>query len=119
MQCVAIADPYSDRREGCANMVKGKPYADFRELLARDDIDAVTVATPDHWHVPIAILAARAKKDVYGEKPLGLTIEQDLACSEGFHGNGPRLPIRHAAAQHPALPLRMRVGPQRADRQSA
>jgi glucose-fructose oxidoreductase len=88
LQCVAVADPYSDRRDGCAKMVKGKAYADFRELLARDDIDAVTVATPDHWHVPIAILAARAKKDVYGEKPLGLTIEQDLACQKVFAETG-------------------------------
>jgi hypothetical protein len=88
MQCVAVADPYQDRREGCARMIKGKAYSDFRDLLARDDIDAVTVATPDHWHVPIAILAARAKKDVYGEKPLGLTIEQDLACQKVFAETG-------------------------------
>ena len=48
----------------------------------------MTVATPDHWHVPIEILAARAKKDVYGEKPLGLTIEQDLACLRVFRETG-------------------------------
>jgi len=88
MQCVAVADPYQDRREGIARLVKGEAYADFRELLARDDIDAVTVATPDHWHVPIAILAARAKKDAYVEKPLGLTIEQDLACRKVFAETG-------------------------------
>jgi glucose-fructose oxidoreductase len=88
MQAVAIADTYRDRREACARLIKGKAYADFRDILARKDIDAVTVATPDHWHVPIAILAARAKKDVYGEKPLGLTIEQDLACLKVFQETG-------------------------------
>jgi hypothetical protein len=48
MQCVAVADPYRDRREACARMVQGKAYADFRELLDRKDIDAVTIGTPDH-----------------------------------------------------------------------
>ena len=49
-------------------------YTDFREVLARDDIDAVVIATPDHWHAIPCILAARAKKDIYCEKPLTLTI---------------------------------------------
>jgi hypothetical protein len=53
-------------------------------MLARDDIDAVVIATPDHQHVPIAIMAARAGKSAYVEKPLGLSIEQDLACLEAF-----------------------------------
>lgn len=57
-------------------------YSDFRELLARDDIDAVSISTPDHWHVPISMAAARAGKDVYCEKPLGVSIEQNLAARE-------------------------------------
>ena len=61
---------------------KGKAYADFRDLLARPDIDAVIIATPDHWHVPICNLAVRAGKHVYVEKPLGLSIEQDLVCQK-------------------------------------
>src|SRR5262249_13395668 len=51
-------------------------YADFREVLARDDIDAVVIIVPDHWHALIAIAAMRAGKDVYCEKPLALSIEQ-------------------------------------------
>jgi predicted dehydrogenase len=49
-------------------------YGDFRKLLERDDIHAIVQATPDHWHTLINIAAAKAKKDIYGEKPLTLTI---------------------------------------------
>ncbi len=87
LQSVAIADVYKDRREAHARLIKGKSYADFRELLARDDIDAVVVATPDHWHVPIAIAAARAKKDAYVEKPLAVSVEQNLVCLKVFTEN--------------------------------
>ncbi len=83
-QSVAVADAYTERREQRADQCKGKAYADFRELLARDDIDAVVVATPDHWHVPVAIYAARAGKDCYVEKPLGISAEQDLLCRKVF-----------------------------------
>jgi predicted dehydrogenase len=52
-------------------------YNDFRELLARQDIDAVLIATPDHWHVGVAVAAARAGKDIYLEKPMGLSVAED------------------------------------------
>jgi len=55
------------------------PYRDLRELLSRDDIDAVTIGTSDHWHVPAALMAVRAGKDMYVEKPLGLSVEQNAA----------------------------------------
>lgn len=55
-------------------------YGDFRELLARQDIDAVMISTPDHWHVPISILAAQAGKDVICEKPTLTITEGRILC---------------------------------------
>ncbi|NQV32807.1 MAG: Gfo/Idh/MocA family oxidoreductase [Phycisphaeraceae bacterium] len=52
---------------------------DYRELLARQDIDAVTCSTPDHWHAAIVVAAARAGKDIYCQKPLSLTIADGQA----------------------------------------
>jgi len=86
-QSVAVADAYEDRREAHARLCKGKAYADFREVLARKDVDAVIIATPDHLHVPMAIAAARAKKSAYVEKPLGVAIEECLACRKAFQDN--------------------------------
>jgi predicted dehydrogenase len=83
-ESVAVADAYKARRDRRAAQCQGKAYADFRDLLARKDIDAIVVATPDHWHVPIAIYAARAGKDCYVEKPLGICVQQDLLCQAVF-----------------------------------
>ncbi len=81
VRVLAVADCYQSRREQAAALANEKygagvcrPYADFREILARDDIDGVVIATTDHWHVPIAILAARAGKDIYVEKPLSVAM---------------------------------------------
>lgn len=55
---------------------------DFRDILVRPDIDAVLIATPDHWHAPIVTAAARAGKDMYCEKPLSLTVKQGRVMSD-------------------------------------
>ncbi|MHC4406666.1 MAG: Gfo/Idh/MocA family protein, partial [Planctomycetota bacterium] len=73
-QSVACCDPFKSRREAVARQIGGQAYADLRDLLVRDDIDAVVVETTDHWHVPAAVLAAKAGKDVYCEKPFGLCL---------------------------------------------
>jgi len=63
-------------------------YKDFRELMARDDIDVVLAAPPDHWHVLIALAAVRSGKDVYLEKPMGLSLAQDQALRTAVHRHG-------------------------------
>ena len=65
-----------------------KGYHDFRELLDRDDIDAVMIAVPDHWHEIVATEAARRKKDIYGEKPLGHTIAEQQSIVRAVRENG-------------------------------
>ena len=63
-------------------------YNDFRELLCRDDIDAVSVCTPDHWHGLISIAAAKSNKDIYCEKPLVNTIAEGRALCEAVTRHG-------------------------------
>lgn len=63
-------------------------YRDFRELLARNDIDAVCIGTPDHWHAAITVAAARAGKDIYCEKPLCLTVADGRAMVEAVQRYG-------------------------------
>jgi predicted dehydrogenase len=101
-QVVAIADPYLQRRQtaqqradlhyaqtlgkgtyqGCA------AYHDFRELLARDDIDAVSICTPDHWHAVQAVAAAASGKDVMCEKPLSVTVAEGRAVCDAMQRYG-------------------------------
>ena len=64
-----------------------KAYSDFRELLARDDIDAVIVATPDHWHALICVAAARRGKDIYCEKPLTWSLGEGTAVVKAVQDN--------------------------------
>ncbi len=90
-QIVAVCDVDTTRRNDGKRIVeegytkkgatdpKCDTYTDFRELLARKDIDAVVVVTPDHWHAPIAIAACNAGKDIYCEKPLTNTVHEAQA----------------------------------------
>jgi predicted dehydrogenase len=84
VRSLAVADCFAEHRERAAASIGGDAYDDFRRVLDRPDIDGVVIATPDHWHVPIALLAAQAGKDVYLEKPLGISLEQDLLCRTAF-----------------------------------
>ncbi len=81
VRCVAISDVQASRRDAGKRLVDDRYgnqdcrlYRDLREMLERKDIDAVLIATGDRWHAPASILAAEAGKDVYSEKPVGLTI---------------------------------------------
>ena len=65
-----------------------KAYHDYRELLARDDIDAVMIAIPDQWHAIVATEAANRKKDIYGEKPLARTVAEQQAIVKAVEKNG-------------------------------
>lgn len=65
-----------------------KGYHDYRELLARDDIDAVMIAVPDHWHEIVTTEAARRKKDIYAEKPLAHTIAEQQSIVRAVQQNG-------------------------------
>lgn len=92
-QVVAVCDVDTTRREAARQTVEAKyaklaeqgdyvgckGYSDFRGLLARRDIDAVVIATPDHWHALISIAAAKAGKDIYCEKPLCQSIKEARA----------------------------------------
>ena len=92
VRCVAIADVQASRREAGKSLVDQHygnqdcvVYRDFRELLDRKDIDAVMVATGDRWHAAASILAAQAGKDVYSEKPCGITIADCQALADTMH----------------------------------
>jgi predicted dehydrogenase len=100
-QVVAVCDVDTTRREHAKQTIedyyakqtdKGSfkgcdAYKDFRQLIARKDIDGVVVATPDHWHAIIVVAAANAGKDIYCEKPLSLTIPEARAMVNAVRRN--------------------------------
>ena len=76
-QVVALCDVYKPNLELAQKMVPdARPHTDFREVLAADDIDAVCLGTPDHWHAYMTVEACKAGKDVYVEKPISVTVHE-------------------------------------------
>lgn len=95
VQFVAICDIQRSRRESVKQMADQhygnsdcQMYRDMFDLLARPDIDAVLIATGDHWHALASLEAAKAGKDVYSEKPCGMTIAEIQALADGMHRYG-------------------------------
>ncbi len=108
VQAVAISDVQKSRRDAGKQLVDGhygnddcQLFGDFREMLAREDIDAVIVATGDRWHAAASILAAEAGKDVYSEKPCGITIGDCQKLSRVFAA---RKRIFQAGTQRRSVP---------------
>jgi predicted dehydrogenase len=95
VQVIAVCDVDTEHRESARSIVNEKygnkdcaAYNDFRQLLAHDEIDAVTVCTPDHWHGLISMAAAKAGKDIYCEKPLVNTIAEGRAVCDAVKRYG-------------------------------
>ena len=102
VQVLGVCDVWQNKRDAAKKRVndyyaqklgKGsyhacEAYRDFRELLARDDIDAVLMALPIHWHGPMAAMAAKAGKDVYCEKPTAVTIRESQTVVEAVQRYG-------------------------------
>jgi myo-inositol 2-dehydrogenase/D-chiro-inositol 1-dehydrogenase len=89
LRVLAVCDVDTNHRIRAKNTVDSaygnkncSAYNDFREILARSDIDTVLIATPDHWHAILSIEAAKAGKDVYCEKPISLTIAEGRAVAD-------------------------------------
>ena len=94
---IAICDLKKPRRDGVSNIVNTHygntdcaVYTDFREITSREDIDVILAAPTDHWHVLVALEAARAGKDIYLEKPMGLSLAEDQALRAACHQYGTR-----------------------------
>ncbi len=108
VQFVAICDVKASRRQGVKKRADDKygnrdcaMYRDLRELLARSDLDAVLIATGPNWHATASILAAKAGKDVYCEKPCTKNIAQSLALADTFRRTGR---VFQAGTQRRSLP---------------
>jgi len=88
VRILAAADVYEAKVQRFAGKLSGcDTYSDFRRILDRKDINAVVIATPDHWHAAIAVMAAKAGKDIYCEKPLSLTIKEGRAMVNAAREN--------------------------------
>jgi predicted dehydrogenase len=101
LRCVAVCDVYQKRVNQNRERTGGEGYNDYRRLLDRRDIDAVIIATPDHWHSKQAIDAMEAGKDVYLQKPMTLTIPQAIAVRDAAKRLNRKLQVGTQYASEP------------------
>jgi predicted dehydrogenase len=76
LEILGVCDVYQPRLDNAVRITGGKPYKDYRSLLAVKDIDYVLIATPPHWHAQMTLDAADAGKHIYCEKPMTHTLEE-------------------------------------------
>jgi len=93
LKVVAVSDVYQRRLSQAKSICQGDGYLDYRKLLERKDVDAVLIATPDHWHAKISIEAMEAGKDVYVEKPMTHTVEQAIRLRDVVKRTGRTLQV--------------------------
>src|SRR5436309_1597480 len=93
IKVVAVSDVYQRRLTRAKGISQGEGFLDYRKLLDRSDIDAVLIATPDHWHARISIDAMDAGKHVYVEKPMTHTVEQAIELREAVKRTGKILQV--------------------------
>jgi len=105
---VAVCDVKKSQREAALAKLKQKNpdavgYVDYGDIMARSDIDAVIIATPDHWHAAISIDAMRAGKDVFVEKPMALTLDEAAAMVAAEKRYGRILQVGSMQRSDPAM----------------
>src|SRR5688572_800182 len=93
IEVVAVSDVYQRRLSRAKNIAKAEGYLDYRKLLERKDVEAVLIATPDHWHGRISIDAMESGKHVYCEKPLTHTVDQAIAVRNAVRRYGKILQV--------------------------
>lgn len=105
IEVAAVSDIYTRRKErarGIARLTEKDVHHDYRDLLARNDVDAVLIASPDHWHGQMALDAMAAGKDVYLEKPMTHTIEEAKALVEAVRKYGRVLQVGNQGLSSPS-----------------
>lgn len=106
VEITAVADLYEGRRARAAEVAGEKAFTtgEVRRVIESKDVDAVVIATPDHWHAPLALLAADAGKDVYCEAPLTHSLQEEPALAKAF-GSGRVLQCGGARVTSPLYAL--------------